>query len=594
MYTVRKILSFVKPYWKLALLALALLFLRVSMDLSIPRLVQRIIDQGINQKDLQVVITTSLMMVGVTILDAAAAVGSSISSVNVGQKVSRDLRKAIFMKVQSFSYGNLDQFNTGKLMVRMTADTDAVQRFVQVSLRIGASAPLTLIGSITLMYLTNHRLALSLLPLHLVVGVVLVLFSNRMEPLYLKIQTRLDWLNNVLQENIAGARLVKAFVRSGHESQRFESANTSYTDAMVSVMQLNAWMSPIVTLLINAGLVYTVWKGGLSAMDGSMTLGQLVAFINYLVATLAPLIQMSVVAVAWANGLASARRVNEVLDAVPEVMEPVNGIILSASDRPGVIFEHVSFHYNGSESRLVLKDISLAAAPGQTIAILGATGAGKSTLVNLIPRFYDASEGSVSVGGVDVRQVCEDSLLSRVSIVPQETVLFSGTIRENIRYGRPSATEEEVVAAAKAAQAHDFILAFPEGYDSRVEERGSNLSGGQKQRLGIARAIVTQPDILILDDSTSAVDVETETLIQSALAVTMRGRISFVVAQRISTVLNADKIIVLDRGQIVAEGTHAELMQSSPVYREIYDSQLGNSVGQVSVEVQPSLAGGEE
>ena len=593
MYTVRKILSFVKPYWKLALLALALLFLRVSMDLSIPRLVQRIIDQGINQKDLQVVITTSLMMVGVTILDAAAAVGSSISSVNVGQKVSRDLRKAIFMKVQSFSYGNLDQFNTGKLMVRMTADTDAVQRFVQVSLRIGASAPLTLIGSITLMYLTNHRLALSLLPLHLVVGVVLVLFSNRMEPLYLKIQTRLDWLNNVLQENIAGARLVKAFVRSGHESQRFESANTSYTDAMVSVMQLNAWMSPIVTLLINAGLVYTVWKGGLSAMDGSMTLGQLVAFINYLVATLAPLMQMSVVAVAWANGLASARRVNEVLDAVPEVMEPVNGIILSASDRPGVIFEHVSFHYNGSESRLVLKDISLAAAPGQTIAILGATGAGKSTLVNLIPRFYDASEGSVSVGGVDVRQVCEDSLLSRVSIVPQETVLFSGTIRENIRYGRPSGTEEEVVAAAKAAQAHDFILAFPEGYDSRVEERGSNLSGGQKQRLGIARAIVTQPDILILDDSTSAVDVETETLIQSALAVTMRGRISFVVAQRISTVLNADKIIVLDRGQIVAEGTHAELMQSSPVYREIYDSQLGNSVGQVSVEVQPSLAGGE-
>jgi len=594
MYTVRKILSFVKPYWKLALLALALLFLRVSMDLSIPRLVQRIIDQGINQKDLQVVITTSLMMVGVTILDAAAAVGSSISSVNVGQKVSRDLRKAIFMKVQSFSYGNLDQFNTGKLMVRMTADTDAVQRFVQVSLRIGASAPLTLIGSITLMYLTNHRLALSLLPLHLVVGVVLVLFSNRMEPLYLKIQTRLDWLNNVLQENIAGARLVKAFVRSGHESQRFESANTSYTDAMVSVMQLNAWMSPIVTLLINAGLVYTVWKGGLSAMDGSMTLGQLVAFINYLVATLAPLIQMSVVAVAWANGLASARRVNEVLDAVPEVMEPVNGIILSASDRPGVIFEHVSFHYNGSESRLVLKDISLAAAPGQTIAILGATGAGKSTLVNLIPRFYDASEGSVSVGGVDVRQVCEDSLLSRVSIVPQETVLFSGTIRENIRYGRPSGTEEEVVAAAKAAQAHDFILAFPEGYDSRVEERGSNLSGGQKQRLGIARAIVTQPDILILDDSTSAVDVETETLIQSALAVTMRGRISFVVAQRISTVLNADKIIVLDRGQIVAEGTHAELMQSSPVYREIYDSQLGSDVGQMPVEVQPSLAGGEE
>ncbi len=586
MYTLRKILSFVKPYWKLAVLSLALLFLRVSMDLSIPRLVQQIIDQGIRKNNLNVVLTTSAIMVGVTILNALVAIGSSIYSVRVGQSVSRDLRKAIFMKIQRFSYGNLDHFNTGQLMVRMTNDADAVQRFVQISLRIGASAPLTLMGAIALMYLTNRSLALSLLPLLLVTAVVLALFSVKTEPLYQIVQSKLDGLNNVLQENIAGSRLVKAFVRRDYENQRFESANEEYTRTMARVMQLNATMSPIMTLLVNAGLVYGVWAGGLSAIHGSMTIGQLVAFINYLFATLNPLMQMSMVAIAWANGLASARRINQVLDAEPEVAEPPDGMALPASAQASVVFDDVSFHYNGSADGTVLKNIHLTAEPGTTVAILGATGAGKSTLVHLIPRFYDASKGSVAVGGVDVRQLNEESLLARVGIVPQESILFTGTIRDNIRYGRPTAGDDEVVAAAKAAQAHDFILSFPDGYDSRVEERGANLSGGQKQRIAIARAIITQPDILILDDSTSAVDVETETKIQAALAERMRNRTSFVVAQRISTVLNADKIIVLDRGQIVAQGTHTDLLKTSAVYREIYDSQLGG--GEVE-RTEPAL-----
>jgi ATP-binding cassette subfamily B protein len=590
MDTIRKIFSFVKPYWKLAVLSLVLLFLRVCMDLSIPRLVEQIIDQGIRKNDLNAVLITSAIMLGVTILDTLVAIGSSIYSVRVGQSVSRDIRKAIFLKIQKFSYGNLDHFNTGKLMVRMTNDADAVQRFVQISLRIGASAPLTLIGSIVLMYLTNHQLALSLVPMLLVTSAVLVFFSIKMEPLYQVIQTKLDWLNTVLQENIAGSRLVKVFVRSEHESQRFEAANEDYTRNMVKVMQINSTMSPVMTLLINIGLVYGVWAGGLDTIRGSMTVGQLVAFINYLITTLNPLMQMSMVAIAWANGLASAQRINEVLDAVPEVEELTDGLILPESTQASVIFNDVSFHYNGSTDGMILKGINLVAEPGKTIAILGATGAGKSSLVNLIPRFYDASGGSIAVDGVDVRRLKEDSLLSRVGIVPQETILFSGTIRDNIRYGRPSASDEEVVAAAKAAQAHDFIMSFPQGYDSHVEERGSNLSGGQKQRIAIARAIITQPDILILDDSTSSVDVETETRIQAALTEIMHNRTSFVVAQRISTVLNADKIIVLDKGKIVAEGTHRELMETSPVYREIFDSQLGGGVHEEAEQVGLELA----
>jgi len=590
MDTIRKILSFVKPYRKLAVWSLVLLFLRVCMDLSIPRLVEQIIDQGIKKNSLNVVLTTSGIMFAITVLDTLVAILSSIYSVRVGQSVSRDMRRAIFLKIQKFSYGNLDHFSTGKLMVRMTNDADAVQRFVQISLRIGASAPLTLIGSIVLMYLTNRQLALSLVPLLLVTSVVLVFFSIKMEPFYQVIQAKLDWLNTVLQENIAGSRLVKAFVRSEHENQRFEAANENYTQSMVKVMQFSSTMTPAMTILINIGLVYGIWAGGLDTMKGGMTVGQLVAFTNYLMTTLNPLIQMSMVAIAWANGLASARRINEVLDAVPEVEERTEGLTLPESTQASVVFQDVSFHYNGSTDGTILKGINLVAEPGKTIAILGATVAGKSSLVNLIPRFYDASQGSIAVDGIDVRQLKGDSLLSRVGIVPQETILFSGTIRDNIRYGRTSATDEEVVAAAKAAQAHEFILSLPQGYDSHVEERGSNLSGGQKQRIAIARAIITQPDILILDDSTSSVDVETETKIQTALTEIMHDRTSFVVAQRISTVLNADKIIVLDQGRIAAEGTHSELMETSPVYREIYDSQLGSGVREEDEETRLEVA----
>jgi ATP-binding cassette subfamily B protein len=313
-------------------------------------------------------------------------------------------------------------------------------------------------------------------------------------------------------------------------------------------------------------------------MKGEITMGQLVAFTNYLLTTMTPLVMMTNLSNVWANGLASAQRVNEILDTEPEVQDLPAALPLPANDSTQVAFQQVGFHYNGDADRQVLEDINLLVKPNQTIAILGATGAGKSSLINLIPRFYDTTDGHITLNGFDIRAVSQNSLRARIGIVPQETVLFSGTIRNNICYGRPDATDDEVIAAAKAAQAHDFILQLPQGYDTHVEERGMNLSGGQKQRIAIARAIITRPQILILDDSTSSVDVDTEVQIQAALTEVMRGRICFIVAQRISTVLNADQIIVIDKGRIAAQGTHRELMQSSRIYQEIYESQLGDGV----------------
>ena len=576
MTDIRKLIHFVKPYWKLAVVALVLLTSLVFMDLAIPRLIQRIIDQGIKQNNLNVVIQTSLIMLGISILSTLIAVGNNITSVRVGESFARDLREAIFVKIQSFSYGDLDRFTTGKLMVRLSSDAGAVQRLVQISLRIGTRAPFLMIGSLILMFNTSPQLALTMIPLLLVTSAVIIVFSIKMEPMFRIVQQKLDRLNTVLQENIAGARLVKAFVRADHEGERFDGANEDLTHSTVTVMQFMSTMTPALTIFINIGMVTVIWAGGLQAIHGSMTIGQIVAFTNYLLTTMNPLIMMIQLSNTWANGLASAKRVNEVLDTIPEVGEAVDAQPMPANAQSRLVFDSVSFRYRGSGNATVLEDINLVAEPGQTVAILGATGSGKTSLINLIPRFYDVTSGKVTFDGRDVRDIREDSVLAHIGIVPQESILFSGTVRDNIRYGRPQASEEEIVAAAKAAQAHEFILALPQGYDTHIEERGLNLSGGQKQRIAIARALITQPKVLILDDSTSSVDVETETKIQNALEEIMHDRTSFVVAQRISTVLNADKIIVIDKGKIVAQGTHTELMHSSPIYQEIYDSQLGN------------------
>lgn len=581
MKKVFKLLAFVRPYWRKSLLSLVLLTAVAGLDLAIPRLVQRIIDQGIVPQNMQVVGQTFIWMLVISLVDTLFAIWNNNFSVQVGESVARDLREALFLKIQSFSFGNLDHLKTGQLLVRLSSDSAVIQRLVQITLRIGTRAPLMMVGSLILMFKTDQRLAMRMLPLLLVTSAIIVFFILRMGPLFLTVQRRLDKLNTVLQENIAGVRVVKAYVRADHESGRFAGANDDFTHTNIRVMQFMSTMGPSLSACVNAGIVAVIWAGGLQSMQGSVTTGQLVAFINYLQTTLGPLTIMVNLANVWAAAIASAERVVDMLETPPEVADapgapPISA--LTSTFEPRVVFENVSFHYNSAGSEMVLSGVNLVAEPGQVIAILGATGAGKTTLVNLIPRFYDVNAGRVLVAGIDVRDVSQDSLLSLVGVVPQETILFSGTVRENIRYGHPDAPDEEVVAAARAAQAHDFILALPQGYDTRVEERGVNLSGGQKQRIAIARALLTRPAILILDDSTSSVDVETETKIQSALAGWMRGRTCFVVAQRISTVLTADRIIVLDKGQIAASGKHHELLRSSPIYQEIYASQLGSGV----------------
>ena len=585
MQDVFKLLSFVKPYWRLSVVALILLTTQTFLDLAIPRLIQRIIDQGISQQNQQVVIQTGLLMLGISLVSVLVAIGNNNTSVQVGESVARDLRDALFLKIQSLSYGDLDRMRTGQLMVRMSSDTGAYQRLIQISLRIGTRAPLMMIGSLILMFTTSQHLALTMVPLLLVTTVILVWFIRKTEPLYHSVQEKLDRLNTVLQENIAGARVVKAFVRNDFEGQRFAGASEAFTDHSIRVMQFMSTMSPVLTACINIGMVVVIWVGGLDAERGDLSVGQIVAFINYLLTTMIPLTMMTWLSSTWASGIASAKRLNEVLDTVPEIQEKPNAGLIPADTSGRIVFENVSFHYNGNRNEAVLEDINLVAEPGQTVAILGATGAGKSTLVNLVPRFYDVTEGRILLDDIDIRQVKQASLLSQISIVPQETILFSGTVRDNIRYGAPEADEATVVAAAQAAQAHNFILDLPNGYDSHIEERGVNLSGGQKQRIAIARALLTKPRILILDDSTSAVDVETETKIQDALEQQMGNQTTLVVAQRISTVLKADKIVVIDKGRIAAEGNHRELMQGSPIYQEIYASQLGN--GEKITDLEP-------
>jgi len=536
MQSIRRLIRFVKPYWKAGLLALLMLATASLMELAIPLLVQRIIDEGIAHQDTSVVLNTTLTMLAAAGIGAFLIVGNSILAVRVAQNFSADLRSALFRKVQALSFGNLDQLRTGKLMTRLTSDVTQVQTVVLMSLRILTRAPVMLVTSLILLIRTAPQLAPIMLVLMPVMTALMWFFITKSRPLFLSVQQKLDRLNNVLQENLAGVRVVKAFVRADHENARFDQSNTAYTKDNMRVMQLLSALIPSLFLIINLGVVAAVWFGGLQVNVGSLTTGAVLAFVNYLFTTMMPLLMLAMMVGILSAGEASASRIMEVLDSDPQVQDlPDAQAVADIGGR--IVFDDVCFSYAGNSNEPVLTNINLAAEPGETVAILGATGAGKS-------------------------------------------VLFSGTIRDNIRYGRANATDEEVVTAAKAAQAHEFIMGFEDGYETRVGQRGVNLSGGQKQRIAIARALLIQPRVLILDDSTSSVDIETEAKIETALEELMKDRTSFVIAQRVSTVLNADKIVVLERGQIAALGTHSELMESSPIYQEIYQSQLGNGGAQ--------------
>lgn len=573
MQATRKLSKFLSPYWHWAILAPLLMVLEVSMDLMQPRLIQHIIDAGILPRDMSVVVSTGLWMVGVSVIAVIGGVGCTIFAVLAAQGLGADLRSTLFAKVQSFSFGNLDQLETGGLITRLTNDVTQVQEVVMMVLRIMVRAPLLMVGSLLMAIITSPQLALLFVILIPIVLVVLVLVINRAYPLFSGVQQRLDALNTVMQENLAGVRVVKAFVRAQYEKGRFRHANDSLMDQNIRAVRTVAITMPLNMLILNSGIVAALWIGGVQVNTGGMQVGQVVAFINYLMQALMSLVMVSMLTMRFARAEASSSRILEVLESEPQVQNKPAALTTFAP-RGRVAFENVTFSYQGLEQDPVLKNINVVAEPGQTVALLGATGAGKSSFIHLIPRFYDVSGGRVTIDGLDVREIDETALRSKISVALQESILFTGTIRDNIRYGRPNASEEEVIVAAKIAQAHDFIMRFPEGYDSLVGQRGVNLSGGQKQRIAIARALLTQPDVLILDDSTSAVDVETEARLQDALAHLRQGKTSFVVAQRISTVLTADKILVLDDGRVVAEGTHDELLTTSPIYREIYALQM--------------------
>jgi ATP-binding cassette subfamily B protein len=567
-----------QPYKRISILTLVLIVAQIGVDLMIPRLIQKIIDQGVRQANLPIVLQTAGLMLGLSILSAGLAIASSLTSIRISEGVGRDLRKQFFLKIQSFSHGNLDNYSTGQLMVHISSDVSAMQRLVHMSMRMGAKGPLMMVGSVVMMYITAPNLAVWVVPVMLMAMAVVVYFSLRMEPAFRSVQEKMDRMNTVLQENIAGAELIKSSDRGAFQEERFGTANQDFTQSSVRVMQFMSVMDPFLTFAVNLAIVLIIWAGGLQSIDGNLSIGKLLAFVNYMLAIQVPLIFLINLSNNWANGMASGKRVCDVLDEDPKIEQAEPSQSFAGSTLGACKMEDVSFSYDGDQATRVLEDIDLDTTPGQMVAILGATGAGKSTLVNLIPRFYDPTGGKVAVNGIDLRQADLASLQMRIGVVPQESILFSGSIRENLRYGRPSASDAEVEQAAKAAQIHTFIQSLPEGYDTYIEQRGANLSGGQKQRMAIARALVVKPDYLILDDSTSAVDVETEASIQEAIRQMMRGKTIFMVAQRISTVLNADKILVLDQGRIAAEGDHKTLMATSPIYREIFESQLGNGV----------------
>ena len=498
------------------------------------------------------------------------------------QSVAFDFRNELFAKLQGLSFSYHDRTQTGQLMVRATDDVEKVRLFIGQGLLMTAGAFILLTGTLIILFTTNVRLTLVVLPVLPIALVLFMIFGALSGPLFMQVQIRLDRLNNTLQENLAGIKVIKAFTREKSEQAKFEHTADDLMKQQLVVSRVFSFLFPLVLLVATAGQTAIMYFGGRQIIYGTLTLGEWQEFSLYLVYVFFPMAQLGFIISQMSQASASAGRIFEILDTESEVKDQPGAVELPHV-QGHVRFENVTFRYfSGGEA--VLKNVDFEVQPGQTVALLGATGSGKSTIINLLPRFYDPSEGRITIDGHDLREITLESLRSQIGIVLQETTLFGGTIRENIAFGRPDATLEDVQAAAQSAAAHDFIMSFPDGYETKVGERGATLSGGQKQRVAIARALLLNPRILILDDSTSSVDLTTEAQIQTALDKLMKGRTSFVIAQRISTVINADLILVLEKGQIVARGQHEDLLEDSELYAEIYNSQL---VGDVTSEMEP-------
>ena len=566
----KKLLAYLKPYWKLAVLGPLAMFVEVACDLMQPNLMSQIVDEGIKTGNLDFVIKTGLHMVLIAIIGIAGGIGCSFFAGIVSQSFGADLREDLYRRVENFSFKNIDEFTTGSLITRLTNDVVQLQTAVLVMMRMMVRTPLLLVGSFIMAVRINARLALILivcLPILLILGYLLI---KKAMPFFTKVQQALDKVNTILQENLAGIRVVKAFVRGEYEKQKFNKANDNLTRLNIMASRMVGLTMPLMFLVMNMCIAAALWFGGMNVNIGTMQTGEVIAFINYLTQILFSLLRVGFMLIFFSRAKVSADRVIEILSTTPEI---VSGSCDSPVEKGKVEFKDVYFSYSEKQEP-VLKDINFTALPGQTIAIIGTTGSGKTTLVNLIPRFYDVTSGSVLVDDIDVKERNLKVLRSAIGIVPQNPLLFSGTIIENIKWGKEDATEEEVIAAAKAAQAHDFIMSFPENYNTVLGQRGVNLSGGQKQRLTIARALLRKPAILILDDSTSAVDVTTEARIQKALKEWMKDKTCFIITSRISSAISADDILVMEEGQIIGRGTHSELIESCAIYQEIYHSQM--------------------
>ncbi|MGI5817615.1 MAG: ABC transporter ATP-binding protein [Armatimonadota bacterium] len=570
----RRLIKFMAPYRAWALIAPALMALEVAMDLAQPRLLQTIVDVGIANQDGPLVMRTLAIMIGVALVGAVGGVGCTIYATRAALAFGADVRAGLFRQVQKLSFSDLARLETGRLVTRLTNDVDQVQEAAAMLLRILVRAPLLVVGSLIMAVITSPRLSLLIFALSPLLIATFVIIAGRAQKLFSVVQDRLDRVNVTMLENLAGVRVIKAFVRSAHEVARFGRANDDYMRETVRASVMVATMMPIMMLLVNLGTVGVLWWGGLLVQAGEVEVGQILAFLNYLMQMLASLMMVGMLVMRISRADASAERVLEVLDTEPAVEDAPDAAELPAIEGR-IEFENVTFSYDGDGGEPVLRDVSFCIEPGETVAIIGATGSGKSTLVHLIPRFYDVTAGRVLLDGRDVRTLRQDDLRRVSSTVLQETVLFTGTVRDNIRYACPDATDEQVEAAARVAQAHDFVSSFPEAYDTLVGQRGVNLSGGQKQRLAIARALICEPSILIMDDCTSAVDATTEAAIVDALAGWPGAGTRLVITHRVGSISGADRILVLDRGALAAHGTHEELLETSPIYREIVASQLG-------------------
>lgn len=572
-----KLGRFLGKYKLPAVLAPLFMLLEVCMDLLQPRFMASIVNDGIMGGDLGAIAGTAPKMLLAALIGLVAGVGCTVFATIASQSFGADLRQELFQKIQGLSLQSLDRFGSGSIVTRLTGDVTQIQGLVLLLLRVFARDTFIIIGSLVMAFLISPRLSVILLAMIPLLAAFLVITTRVTVPLFAKMQQRLDQVNTVMQENLSGIRVVKAFVRADYEEERFNETNSNLLHASLRAAKIVALNTPLMSIILNFSIVAALWYGGMLSEQGTLSVGSLAAFLTYITQLLFSTLGLGNQLMAISRAKASADRINEILEfSIDQPKEERQPLQQPKQIREGRIsFEQVSFSYDGNLEKAVLRDIDFTAEPGETIGIVGVNGAGKSTLVSLIPAFYEATEGRLCIDSVPINEMAPYELHSQIGMVLQQAHLFSGTIRDNICFGKPDATQQEIEAAAKAAEAHSFIMKLEKGYDTELGQRGVNLSGGQKQRLSIARTLLLKPKIVILDDCTSAVDLNTDLLIRKSLQTIMKSSTCLIIGQRIASVQQADRIIVLEDGQITAIGTHGELLQGSKLYRQMALSQQG-------------------